>query len=231
MRAALKRRLAGFLQWHAVEPLLNHSRELIFQAIVQRDLARLQVVDDFYPLGGAASYALLYLLIRLLRENEIGTIIELGSGESTRLIDRAKQPGTRHVCYEDDPDWHARTQPRLASCDYRLRSLRDFQLEGTAYRWYDGVDLEPFDVLLVDGPIGSPSWSRIGCWNLIQANAAKDYVVIIDDSMRPGEQATLEFLVDRLQQRGDAPVLHRIESGHVPAMICAGRFAHARFYA
>src|SRR6185437_4394464 len=133
---SLKRRAADFLRWHTVQPLENPARELLFQGIVQRDLARFGVVDDFYPIGGAASYALLYLLIRLLRENAVATIVELGSGESTRLIDRVKAPGTRHVCYENDAAWFERTAPRLRACDYRLRPLERFRLDGAEYDWY-----------------------------------------------------------------------------------------------
>jgi len=230
MPRALKRRLADFLQWHSVQPVLHQTRELMFQGIVQRDLARLHVIDDFYPLGGAASYALLYLLVRLLSEDRISTVIELGSGESTRLIDRVKTLGTRHVCYENDPVWFERTKSRLASCDYRLRSLQRFRLDSIEYEWYGDVEPEPFELLLVDGPVGTASLSRVGCWQLIESNPNRDYLIIIDDSTRPGEQATIDFLIERLKAKGDAPVLHRIESGNVPAVICSGRFEHVRYY-
>lgn len=230
MTQSLKRRAADFLRWHTVQPLENPARELLFQGIVQRDLARLGVVDDFYPIGGAASHALLYLLIRLLRENAVATIVELGSGESTRLIDRVKAPGTRHVCYENDAGWFERTAPRLRACDYRLRPLERFRLDGAEYDWYGDVEPEPFDVLLVDGPLGTASLSRIGCWTLIDANPGRDYAIIIDDSTRPGEQATIERVLEGLRHKGHAPILHRIESGNVPAIICSGRFEHVRFY-
>lgn len=230
MRRSLKRRAADFLRWHAVQPLANPARELLFQGIVQRDLARLGVVDDFYPIGGAASYALLYLVIRLLRENDVATIVELGSGESTRLVDRVKMPGTRHVCYEDDAGWYARTAKRLASCDYRLRPLAPVRSDGIECRWYGDVEPEPFDVLLVDGPLGTPELSRFGCWNLIDANPGRDYAIIVDDSTRPGEQQTIARILTGLARKGHAPVVHRIESGNVPTIICSGRFEHVRFY-
>jgi hypothetical protein len=230
MPRPVRRLLADFLQWHSVQPVLNQARESLYQAIVQRDLARWGILDDFYPLGGAASYALLYLLVRLLRENRVTRIVELGSGESTRLIDRVKAPGTRHICYENDPDWFDRTKSRLVSCDYRLRPLRRFRLDAVEYDWYGDADPDPFDVLLVDGPIGTPSLSRIGCWQLIEANSSRDYAIIIDDSTRAGEQATIDFLLERLRRRGDNPVFHRIESGNVPAVIGSGRFDHVRFY-
>jgi hypothetical protein len=108
--------------------------------------------------------------------------------------------------------------------------LQQFRLDSIEYEWYGEVEPEPFELLLVDGPIGTASFSRIGCWQLIESNPNRDYVIIIDDSMRAGEQATIDLLMERLQGRGDSPVLHRIESGNVPALICSGRFVHARFY-
>ncbi|MFO1362583.1 MAG: hypothetical protein U1F45_08910 [Burkholderiales bacterium] len=60
----------------------SDSNENSCFSLVDRDLAVNGVKNDFYPVGAAASYGLLYLLIRILRENEIGSIVEFGSGES-----------------------------------------------------------------------------------------------------------------------------------------------------
>lgn len=230
MLGKLKNRVAGFLTWHVVNPVLRELREALFQGIVERDLRRLAVQADFYPVGGAACYSLLYLLIRILTENRIQSIVELGSGESTRLIDRIRAPDAQHVCYEHDASWHTRSAGRLDRCDFRLRPLVHQHVESIPCDWYDNVALQDFDLLLVDGPIGVDRYSRIGCWNLIRANRKKDFVVILDDSGRPGETETLAFVASGLRGLGLEPHVRQLDSGTVPAIIGCGNLAHVGFY-
>lgn len=230
MLRALKTPVANFLRWHAVNPILRQQRELLFQSLVDRDLAVNGVKNDFYPVGAAASYGLLYLLIRILRENEIGSIVEFGSGESTRLIDALKKPGTYHVCYEDNPDWHEAVRARLASCDYRLRACRARTIEGKSCSWYDAVEPVDFDLMLVDGPSGVEHFSRLGCWETISANRKGDFILVFDDCVRPGERETLGFVRHELAARGIDVHVQSLESGNVPAVLCCGRYSHVRFY-
>ena len=47
------------------DPLVP-AMEGVYQQLVQRDLSRLQIGNDFYPLAGAANYGLLYVLLRAI---------------------------------------------------------------------------------------------------------------------------------------------------------------------
>lgn len=230
MLTSIKKRASSFLTWHCVNPLLRQSREVIYQQLVHRDLRRAGVDDDLYPVGAAAGYGLLYLLIRILRENPIRKIVELGSGESTRLIDRLKPKDASHICYEEDASWHAATKPRLTSCDYRLRHLTRYRIGGVDCEWYGDVESTDFDLLLVDGPVGVPRYSRIGCWKLIEANPKRDFVIVMDDTVREGEAETARFIAEHLQRQGLRVFSHRLDSGNAPTVICAGALSQVRFY-
>lgn len=230
MLRVLKRPISNFLKWHVVNPILRQERELLFQNLVSRDLASLGVQNNFYPIGAAASYGLLYLPMRILQENAIDSIVEFGSGESTRLIDAIKRPRTYHVCYEDNPSWHGSVGTRLGSCDYRLRALRDRTVEGRACSWYDAVEPVDFDLMLVDGPSGVEHFSRLGCWETISSNSKRDFVVVFDDFVRQGERETLALVTRELAARGLGIHVQYLESGNVPAVVCCGRYAHVRFY-
>jgi hypothetical protein len=225
-----KGRLAGFMQWHVVAPLARLQRESVYQALVQRDLARRGIPDDFYPVGAAASYGLLYLLVRIMSENTVESIAELGSGESTRLLNALKRPGTYHVAHEEYRRWHEVLRSRVGTCDYRHRELEKTTVLGVECSWYRDVEPVDFDLLLVDGPVGVDRFSRIGCWKLIEANRKRDFVIVMDDCFRPGERETLDRIEASLRAKGLEVFSHRLESGASPAVLCCGRFAHVRFY-
>lgn len=221
----------NYLRRSVVKPIALEQKLLLYQGLVIKELARMNIQDDFYPVGTAADYGLFCFLIRLFQENAVDSIVELGSGETTRLIDRLKAPGAAHVCYEDNPQFYRLTEPKLASCDYRLRDLVDDSSFGIDHRWYRDVELTPFDVILVDGPVGgSTSFSRVGCWNLISVSASDGFVAIIDDCRRRGERQTLEFVVAELRKRGRDVYVKEIPTPKGPTVICSGKYAHTRFY-
>src|SRR5918996_1268758 len=148
MMAILKQLVRSRIDSLVVAPLRGLFTELIYQQIFERACADAGVRNTFYPVGPAANYTLLYLLFRVIRENRLETIVELGSGQSTILIDRIKPPGTRHVCYEDDPYWFDRVRHDLTDTDYRLRPLASVEIEGRGHKWYSDVEPTDFDLLL-----------------------------------------------------------------------------------
>lgn len=67
---------------------------------------------------------------------------------------------------------------------------------------YSGVTPVGFDLMLIDGPRGVDSFSRFGCVETIRANTAKDFVIVFDDSDRPGEIQTIGFVEQLLAAKG-----------------------------
>ena len=84
----IKRRLLDLYR-HNVEPRVEalHA-EQIYQGIFAQQCARHGLNEPFYPVGAAASYSLMYLLTRVLAELPVRNVVELGSGQTTVLIDR-----------------------------------------------------------------------------------------------------------------------------------------------
>lgn len=198
----LKQRLADFLAWHVTAPLRADLQEIVYQGLFSQQCINFGLRNDFYPVGAAAGYSLMYLLARILTELPVDSVVELGSGQSTLLVDRLKRPQTRHVCYENDPTWHAMLAPRLVGCDYRLRELVDRNVSGIMTRTYRELDAGDFDLLLVDGPNGTDRLSRFGCMDLIAANRRREFILVFDDSGRPGEQSTIAEVARWLSRSG-----------------------------
>ena len=226
----LKRRLLDFVQWHILNQVEKLTNEQIFQQIFAQQCLNWNIRNDFYPLGGAAGYSLLYFLARLLTENHVESIVELGSGQSTILIDRLRADSARHVAYEDDPAWHAVTAARLSRCDFRLRPLQERTIEGISCRTYADVEPVDFDLMLIDGPRGTPQFSRFGCVEMIQSRGRGDFVIVFDDCDRPGERQTIDF-VERALARDGVAFERRDFGGRTQhAVLAVGRYQHVLYY-
>jgi len=226
----LKEKLRGFLRWNVVNPVADLANEIIFQRVFAQQCTNAGITNDFYPVGAAACHTLMYLLFRVFNENKIDSVVELGSGQSTLLIDRIKARDTRHTCYEEDPDWHGLMRTRLNDCDYRRSDLVDKNADGVQYQGYADLNATDFDVLLVDGPRGVDRHSRFDCVPLALANAQRDYLIIVDDADRPGETQTIRHLVDVLRRRGDDVKLSYGRGRTAQALVSSGRFKHCAYY-
>jgi hypothetical protein len=230
MLRTAKARLAGFLHWHVTGPVVAVQRELTYQNIFDVQCRNRGIKNDFYAVGGAASYGLLYLLFRTFDELEPGNVVEFGSGQTTLLIDRIKKSGTSHVCYEHSLEWHASIAPRLTNCDYRLRALEEVTIDGHRVSWYSDVEPGSFDLLLIDGPPGTDRFSRFGCVDLIRSRVSNDFLIIIDDVQRRGEQDTAAHIVDLLRSRGLAFRVNQLRARTTQTVIAGGRFVAATYY-
>ncbi|MFA4928242.1 MAG: hypothetical protein WC558_06980 [Patulibacter sp.] len=172
------------------------GHELLYQASYL-DLARrtswLQDVPLSSPGGGTASFSQLYLLLRILNEGAgISRVLELGVGISTSIITQwveAHDGTSVHV--DDDAGWLEATVPagdRVSALHAPLgsRTIGDRQIE-----WYDVAMPEGgFDLLLVDGPQAwnaANRFNRLGVLDWTPDVLAEEFVVVIDDSARPGE--------------------------------------------
>lgn len=230
MLDSIKRRLSGFLRWHVTEPICDMQMELAYQKIFDNQCRNAEQPNDFYPLGASASYGLMFLLFRVFEEHHVNSVVEFGSGQTTLLIDRIKADHTRHVCYEHDPVWHARLSARLSNCDYRLRPLRAATIEGRETQWYSDVIETDFDLILIDGPVGTERYSRFGCVELIRSLRSNDFLIILDDCQRQGERDTAAYVVDLLRTKGLEFHANQLHARTTQTVIAGGRFAGATYY-
>jgi predicted O-methyltransferase YrrM len=230
MLRTAKVRLAEFLYCHVTEPVLAMQRELSYQNVFDIQCRNRGLTNEFYPLGAAACYGLMYLLFRVLEELPVSSIVEFGSGQSTLLIDRIKRPETRHVAYEHDPEWHAQIAPRLRNCDYRLRPLTEWTIDRRQVQWYSDVEAQNFDLVLIDGPPGTERFSRFGSVDLIRSRVAEDFLIIMDDGNRQGEQDTVAHIAALLRHAGRKFRMKQLQGRTTQTVIAGGRFVAATCY-
>jgi hypothetical protein len=230
LKETLKNKLIQFIQFNFQPRIEALHSETIFQGLFNQQCLNYRILNDFYPVGAAASYSLMYLLVRIVKELPIEKIIELGSGQTTVLIDRIKTELCSHTAYEQNSIWANILRERLSSCNYRERPLIPKQDHGVTYEGYENLDIQPFDLLLVDGPNGTDNFSRFTCIPLIEANLGNEFIIIIDDASRAGEQETILYLTNYLSQKKVDFKLNYISGRTSQAVITTPKYRAASYF-
>lgn len=163
-----------------------------------------------YPVGGAAGPLLLYLLIRILDEMPVKNILELGAGQSTRLLDAWAQENQGHVVtFEHDKLWADTVSSSINQNSTQVLHLPlvEMDTDRGKVNWYacpsDGVLPESgFDLVLVDGPVGSKNLSRYGIVEKVPELMGKEWVIVWDDLDRLSDLQSFAFFIEKLRANG-----------------------------
>ncbi len=218
--------------------LLDPSMEVVYRDLFVRDLSDLGLKDIYYPVGGAASHSLLYLLLRTIREFKVRTILELGAGQSTLLIDALNvklQRGMDVTTVEHDAEWATHIQS-LVSHRVLHAPLANVTVHGKAIDYYSGGFLPPgkrFDLVLIDGPpahLADRRFARIGCLDFLPDILAEDFMLIIDDAERQGEAYLVARLAETFRSRQVAVRQASIAGMKMQAWFCGGAFSGAQYF-
>jgi hypothetical protein len=227
----IKQKLLDIYRWEMLPRLEALHAEQVYQGIFEQQRARFGVRDMFYPVGAAASYSLMYLLTRILTELPVRRIVELGSGETTVLIDRLRKADDgMHLAYDQAEFWVERVADRAPGCRVWHAPIVAKSFEGVSFFGYAGLEPVDFDLLLVDGPLGTDHVSRYDCVPLVAANRAEEFIIIVDDASRPGEAETVAALSAVLKRRGVAHKLNYIAGRTTQAVITTAGYRAASYF-
>lgn len=154
----------------------------------------------------AVGYQYLYSVYRILNEVKPKNILELGLGQSTRLIGQYASANTdvTHIVVEHDVSWveffqqdfsfGSNTNIVLLEREYikfcedeRVLAFKNF------YKIFEG---QKFDFISIDAPLGGEAivYARIDILNLLPECLAESFVIVIDDYNRQGEKNMVEIL-------------------------------------
>ncbi len=222
------RQLTGQPSAFAPEPGL----EVIYRDLFLRELARLGEEDRFFPTGGAANYSLLYLILRIGREFRPQAVLDVGAGQSTLLWAMLHRRGLVGdvVTLENDAEWGARIGAQVTH-PIVVTPLRPMQVNGRTvmtYDWSAALAGRRFDVVVCDGPRGTPRHSRSGILSVLDDLPA-DFALIFDDAEREGEQDTVAAVHAHLQAEKVDYAVGVVRAAKTQAVFAAGRFVPATF--
>ncbi len=184
----------------------------------------------FSPGRGAIGYQCMYVLYRVLNELNPKSILELGMGQSTKLIGAyvASANGEcRHYVVEHDESWigfFLNHFPLPESTEVVRCNIEDVSLDiggdtqftnVTKYVEFDEkLKDKYFDVIMIDGPYGyrSPDYSRVDILSILPDCLNDEFVILMDDCERKGEQGTCR-LIELILQNAGIPFFTRTYSG------------------
>ena len=204
---------------------INHSEELINNelkyAFVFNDTiknSKWLKEKDFSLVNSAANYSFMYSLYRILNDAQPKNILELGLGQTTKLTSQYAKyfKDTKLTVLENDEDWienFSRNLDNSSNIHIVNLDLETFEYDNTTnLRFKDmdkAVESEKYDLIIIDGPRGFMEkdgknelldYSRTNIWQLIPSNLAEDFIIIIDDYERKGEQNTMDHAKELLKE-------------------------------
>jgi hypothetical protein len=217
---------------------LRPEQEAVYQAIVDRDLRLLSIPNRFYPVNSAANYSLLYLLLRSAQEFEIKSLVELGSGQTSVLIEHLRQKGLLNgtqLTIEQDAVW----SQHIASVVTHKVVTAPLLERSDAPRNYSGYDFSTvaipakIDCLIIDGPVAAESeqtFARLGALPLLEYLDGGGYVIIVDDAEREGERLLVTRIAAVLSKKGHEYKTAEIRAAKKQVVFASGRMRSAAFY-
>lgn len=210
----------------------HRPMEAVYQRLFETSVAELGIRRKFYPVGAAANYSLLYLIVRCVAECEIRTVAEFGAGQSTLLLAALGRlrPELRVVSYEADPAWADRIRGE-ADCDIRVCPLMEYGGAGNGTLFYQlPPERERSDLVIVDGPVGASSAGRTGCLAVVPDLVGPDSVVIVDDVNRAPEMLMSDQLVRALMRRNYDLASSFVRAAKWQRVIASGSRRHAVYF-
>jgi len=159
----------------------------------------------------AVNYSFLYILVRVMNDCKPQRVIELGLGESTKIVSefiKHQLPNTDHIICEHDLAWTKNFTSRYslsANSIIQYLALRQDIIEGFPVNCYSDLSVisGAFNLYIVDGPFGSPRFSRYDLVRLVKSlTSINDFVIIIDDYNRSGEAEMADLVLKTFKTRG-----------------------------
>ena len=187
----------------------------------------------------AANYSLLYILYRTLNEIKPQNILELGLGETTKMIQAYKRLHNKEshcTTIEQSSEWiEIKIKDGLSKefIDIIKADVEKINIKG--FETLAFINLpellisknRKFNLILIDGPWGSNNYSRYNIIELVNKGFLDDdFIIIVDDFERKGEQETFEDLKDALVKNNYGFVIGYYAGSKTQVIITTAKFEY-----
>ena len=160
----------------------------------------------------AGNYSFLYILTKILINCKPQKILELGLGESTKLISefiKNELTSSTHFVVEHDNSWISffnnsyklSNNSHVIQCELNQKHVKGYQTNSYSNLIEKaGYD---FDFYVIDGPFGSSEYSRYDIVTISENfSINQKFIILIDDYSRKGEKQTTQDLLDLFNNKG-----------------------------
>ncbi len=166
----------------------------------------------FSPGRWAMGYPNLYAMYRILNEARPKRILELGLGQSTRMIGQYAEAfeDVKHLVIEHDQSWidffshnfHLTEKTEIIHLDREMIPYKEAKAVRAFHGFHDILTGKQFDFISIDAPLGGDmkQYSRIDILSILPECLSKDFVILIDDYERIGEQNTVKEIEECLRE-------------------------------
>ena len=213
----------------------RHAAEAVWAQIFNNTITNSAWLRDktFSPGRWAVGYPFLYVMYRVLNEARPKRILELGLGQSTKMIAQYAVAfnDVEHIVVEHDPEWvkfFCNGFPLPANTKVTLleREMIPYK-EAEAIRVFknfkETFQGQYFDFISVDAPLGAdmPQYSRIDILNLIPNGLNHDFICMVDDCDRSGEMHTLQEIKQKLSDNQITYQVGRYSGAKTCSIVCS----------
>lgn len=187
------------------------AQELIFSNIFNQTIHDSLWLKNitFSPGRAAVGYNYLYVTYRCLNEFKPKTILDIGLGQSTKLITQyvEKSHDAHHIVVEHDREWinffensnslSERTIIKQTDIDYT-------NFKGDSVRVYQDFEKiikgKRFDFISIDAPISydMSEYARIDIIPFLPSCLKEDFIIILDDYQRIAEKHSADEIRNQL---------------------------------
>ena len=178
----------------------------------KKDIEWIQHLPGISPGRWAVGYNYMYVMTRILNEFSPEKVLDLGLGISSSLISTyfgfSGKKGT-HDIIEQDSGWatfYVKTHGLSDSSHIHIVNSVKKEYKGSIYNAYENIsDIvcnKKYNVISIDAPKGSTDYSRRDVLPFLPEILSEDFVILMDDSERKGEQATIVEIKDILEKNG-----------------------------
>lgn len=166
----------------------------------------------FYPGRWAAGYPFLYALYRCLNDFQPESILEMGLGQTTRVIGQyaAYNKNCKHLVTEHDQEWIDTFQKgfklsnstEIIKLDITKKSYYDTEPCTVYVGFKEVMSRKKFDLISIDAPFGGDKleYSRMDILSIMPDCLNDDFVILLDDYNRQGEKKMIEKLKKILEE-------------------------------
>lgn len=185
----------------------------------------------------AGNYSFFYVLNRILSDYKPEKILDLGLGESSKLISTYLEhylPHSNHTIVEQDEKWalafsnrfQLSERSKIVHCPLQVVEIKGFQSQ--SYTHFKENITGKFDLYIVDGPFGSERYSRYDIISLVENfDASDEFIIMMDDTNRPGERDTRNDIVSLLKSKNISHHLGDYQGNKTVSVICSDQFKFA----
>lgn len=190
----------------------RHASEAVWAQIFNNTISESLWLKDkaFSPGRWAVGYPYLYVMYRVLNETRPKRILELGLGQSTRMIAQyaAAFQDVEHIVVEHDPEWveffcndfPIPKNTKVVMLEREMAPYKDAEAVRVFKGFKETFQGQKFDFISVDAPLGGDmkQYARIDVLHLIPDGLGENFVIMVDDCNRIGENNTVKEIENKL---------------------------------